>query len=109
MKVIIQDIAGSEFLATDGRWVTDKTQAQDFYSLMRAYQFAQANTSIPFRVLLHCPEDDYSASIIEGMGKAGELSVACDDDSNSLQHRFAAEDIAEILMLSVDVSRLHLN
>lgn len=108
MKVIIQHIAASEFLATDGRWVTDKTQAQDFFSLLRAYHFAQANTSVPFRVVLHCPEDDYSANIIEGVGKAGEMNLF-DDDSTCTPSRFAAEDVDAILAQGVDVSRLHLN
>ncbi|HWF18124.1 MAG TPA: hypothetical protein VG754_02610 [Verrucomicrobiae bacterium] len=72
MKVIIQDIGAREFLGADGQWVSDKEDARDFFTLLHAYHFAQANTSIHFRVLLHCPEDDYSASIIEGIGTAGE-------------------------------------
>jgi hypothetical protein len=70
MKVIIEDMAAREFLAADGQWVADKADARDFFTLLRAYHFAQANISGRFRVLLHCIEDDYSASIIEGIGMA---------------------------------------
>lgn len=109
MKVIIQDIAGSEFLATDGRWVTDKAQAQDFYTLLRAYHFALANTTVPFRVLLHCPEDDYSVSIIDGVGKADERATFHDNESEPTRSRFETEDVADILARGVEVTRLHLN
>jgi hypothetical protein len=70
MKVIIEDMVAREFLAEDGQRVADKADARDFFTLLRAYHFAQANTSGRFRVLLHCPEDNYSASIIEGIGMA---------------------------------------
>ncbi|HZV36958.1 MAG TPA: hypothetical protein VFB72_20445 [Verrucomicrobiae bacterium] len=109
MKVIIQRIDGSDFLTIDGRWVTDKALAQDFYTLLRAYRFAQANTTVSFRVLLHCPEDDYSASIIEGVGKAGEQATFRDSEPEITRSRFEIEDIADILAGDIDATRLHLN
>jgi 3-deoxy-D-arabino-heptulosonate 7-phosphate (DAHP) synthase len=109
MKVIIQDIAAREFLAANGRWVTDKEQAQDFFTLLRAYHFAQANTTIHFRVLLHCPEDDYSASIIEGMGMAEEQSAFCVDDFGAPRGRLELQPVSEILAKRFDVRCLHLN
>jgi hypothetical protein len=68
MKVIIQDLRTKAYFSADGRWVTDKSDATDFLTLLRAYHFARINTSGRFEVLLYCPEDDYSAGIITGIG-----------------------------------------
>ena len=76
MKVIIQDIAANKFLAENGCWSNDKCDAQDYFSLLRAYQFAHANVSGRFRVLLHCPDDGYLACIIEGVGTVAEEEIA---------------------------------
>ena len=110
MKVIIQDIAAREFLAANGRWVADMTGAQDFGTLLRAYHFAQANTSIHFRVLLHCPEDDYTASIIEGFGLAGEdLAFGLMPATESSKKQSKPLDIHQRLAMRFDSARVHLN
>jgi hypothetical protein len=58
------------FLAGDGRWVADREDARDFFSLLPAYYFARDNTSRHFQVVLYCPEDHFCASIIAGKGVA---------------------------------------
>ena len=70
MKVIVQNLHTKEYLAADGRWVADMADANDFLTLLRAYHFARIHTSRGFEVLLYCPEDDYSAGIITGIGIA---------------------------------------
>jgi hypothetical protein len=110
MKVIIQDIAAREFLAANGQWVADATEAQDFYTLLRAYHFAQANTSIHFRVVLHCPDDDYSASIIEGFGLADEdLGFYVKKANQTPKKNSKPLDIHQRLAMGFDSGRLHLN
>ena len=103
MKVIIQDIAAREFLGENGEWVSDKSMARNFHTLLRAYHFAQSNTSIHFRVLLHCPDDDYSASIIEGFGIADEDLGFCAAQKKNIF------EIREQIAQGFDVKRLHLN
>src|ERR1700721_425630 len=68
MKVIVYSLQTRKYLAANGRWVADKADATDFLTLLRAYHFGRINTSGSFEVLLHCPEDDYCASIITGIG-----------------------------------------
>ncbi len=58
------------FLSDDGRWVADRDDARDFYSLLPAYYFARDHTSRHFQVVLYCPEDHFCASIIAGKGVA---------------------------------------
>lgn len=58
------------FLSADGRWVAEREDARDFYSLLPAYYFARDNTSRHFQVVLYCPEDHFCASIIAGKGIA---------------------------------------
>jgi hypothetical protein len=70
MKVIVQDLETMRFLSTDGRWVDDREDARDFFSLLPAYYFARDNTSRHFQVVLYCPEDHFCASIIAGKGVA---------------------------------------
>lgn len=106
MKVIIQDITGKEFLGPDGRWVSAKDGARDFFTLVRAYNFAQNHTSVRFRVLLHCPEDGYSASIVEGTGtastKRSEPVIVLDQPADPFQRSIT-------LPKSFDAARVHLN
>jgi hypothetical protein len=70
VKVIVQDLETMRFLSPDGRWVADREDARDFYSLLPAYYFARDNTSRHFQVVLFCPEDHFCASIIAGKGVA---------------------------------------
>ncbi len=70
MRVIIQDTETKAYLSADGRWVADIAAATDFLTLLRAFNFAQANTSRNFEVFLHCCDDDYLAGIIKGVGTA---------------------------------------
>ena len=70
MKVIVQDCDTGKYLSTDGCWVAVKDSARDFFTLLRAYQFAKNKISGRFQVLLHCPEDQYTACIIDGVGMA---------------------------------------
>lgn len=70
MKVIVQDLETGAYLSADGRWVATKADARDFFTLLRAYHFAKDNTTKHFQVLLHCPDDQYSARMIDGMGMA---------------------------------------
>jgi hypothetical protein len=70
VKVIVQDLESMRFLSPDGRWVADREDARDFFSLLPAYYFARDNTSRHFQVVLYCPEDHFCASIIAGKGIA---------------------------------------
>jgi hypothetical protein len=70
VKVIVQDLETMRFLSPDGRWVADREDARDFFSLLPAYYFARDNTSRHFQVVLYCPEDHFCASIIAGKGVA---------------------------------------
>jgi hypothetical protein len=70
VKVIVQDLETMRFLSPDGRWVADRENARDFFSLLPAYYFARDNTSRHFQVVLYCPEDHFCASIIAGKGIA---------------------------------------
>ena len=70
MKVIVQDLETMRFLSGDGRWVADRDDARDFYSLLPAYYWARDHTSRHFQVVLYCPEDHFCASIIAGKGVA---------------------------------------
>ena len=106
MKVIIQDITGNEFLGPDGRWVPAKEGAKDFFTLVRAYNFAQTNTSVRFRVLLHCPEDGYSASIVEGKGVA---PVKKSRPVITMDHPADPFKRSVTLPKSFDTTRVHLN
>ena len=74
MKVIVQDIETGEYLADSGEWVTTPAEARDFLTLLRAYNFAKETISGRFQVLLYCPEDQYSACIIEGEGLVDSLT-----------------------------------
>src|ERR1700722_7357129 len=78
MKVLIQDIGTGEYLAADGNWVATPRDARDFQTLLRAYNFARENISGRFQVLLYCPEDHYSACIIEGVGSADASAETAD-------------------------------
>jgi hypothetical protein len=71
VKVIVQDLETMRFLSRDGRWVADRDDARDFFSLLPAYYFARDHTSRHFQVVLYCPEDHFCASIIAGKGIAG--------------------------------------
>ncbi len=79
MKVIIQDVDTGEYLSADGSWVADIGGARNFVTLLRAYHFAREKTARNFQVLLHCPDDDYSASIITGMGTSATAETAAAD------------------------------
>ena len=68
VKVLVQDIATSRYLARDGSWVASREDARDFISLLPAYCFARDHTSCTFQVLLYCQEDNFCASIIAGQG-----------------------------------------
>jgi hypothetical protein len=70
VKVIVQDLETMRFLSADGRWVDEREDARDFFSLLPAYYFARDNTSRHFQVVLYCPEDHFCASIIAGKGVA---------------------------------------
>lgn len=79
MKVLIQDLETLRFLAPNGCWVLDREAARDFLSLLPAYYYAREHTARHFQVLLYCPEDNFSASIIAGTGIAhdqGQVAVA---------------------------------
>lgn len=70
MKVIIQNKETSLYFLARGLWSVRPDDAQDFLTLMPAYQFAQHNVSGRFQVVLYCADDQYHASIIEGNGAA---------------------------------------
>jgi hypothetical protein len=70
MKVIVQHCETGAYLSMDGQWVAARESARDFFTLMRAYHCARNNAAGPFKVLLHCPDEEYSASIIDGVGVA---------------------------------------
>ena len=76
MKVLVQDLGSMRFLAVNGNWVEDKDDAQDFFSLLPAYNFARDNTSSQFQILLYCPEDNFCASIIAGIGTAARIKAS---------------------------------
>jgi hypothetical protein len=114
MKVIIQDIAAHKFLAENGHWSNDKCDAQDFFSLLRAYHFAQSNVSGRFQVLLHCPDDGYVACIIEGVGAVAEQEIAevAFDVPVVKSHRpEAKEQISREMVWNgrIDTTKFHLN
>jgi len=83
MKVIVQDLETGAYLSGDGGWVATEAEARDFLTLMRAYVFARDNTCKRFRILLHCPDDLYSATIIAGVGTASPHLVASTSQSAS--------------------------
>jgi hypothetical protein len=70
MKVVVQDSESGRYLSPDGRWVATADGARDFHSILPAFHFAQSNTSVRFRVMLYCPDDQYLASMIDGAGTA---------------------------------------
>jgi hypothetical protein len=70
--VIIQDLETKAYLSESVRWVLNKADARDFETLLRAYLFAEKNTSCKFEVLLHCLDDGYTSGIIKGVGTAIE-------------------------------------
>jgi len=76
MKVIIQDAETKRYLSTNGRWVAAENDAQDFMSLLPAYNFAKNFTSGRFEVVLYSPDDNYRTSIIEGEGKGSDSAEA---------------------------------
>jgi hypothetical protein len=69
MKVIIQDLETNRYFAPSGRWVMAPDAAENFYSILPAYHFAKQNVSGRFKVILYCADDQYSKSIIEGVGQ----------------------------------------
>jgi hypothetical protein len=81
VKVLIQDLETLRFLAPNGRWVLDREAARDFFSLLPAYYYAREHTASHFQVLLYCPEDNFSASIIAGTGIAPDQSQVAVADS----------------------------
>lgn len=114
MKVIIQAIAADKFVGENGCWSNDKFDAQDFFSLLRAYHFAQSNISGHFRVLLHCPEDGYVACIIEGVGEVAEQKAAepAFEVPVAKSPRSTINDVTlreQIWNSRFDVTKLHLN
>ncbi|MDB6021211.1 MAG: hypothetical protein JWQ04_1068 [Pedosphaera sp.] len=111
MKVIVQNIAARQFLAADGRWVANKAEARDFFTLLRAYNFAQLNTSVRFRVLLHCTDDGYSASIVEGEGMAqAKKETHCASAATGSRRPSKSEPSSRFdWTASLDQSRFHLN
>jgi hypothetical protein len=72
MKVIVQDAKTKRYLSATGRWVAAENDAQDFLSLVRAYNYATHFTSRRFEVVLYCPDDNYRTTIIEGEGKVAD-------------------------------------
>jgi hypothetical protein len=70
VKVIVQDLETMRFLTADNRWVDDRDDARDFFSLLPAYYFARDHTSRHFQIVLYCPDDHFCASIIAGKGVA---------------------------------------
>ena len=114
MKVIIQDIAADTFVAENGLWATDKFDAQDFFSLLRAYHFAQSNISGRFRVLLHCPDDGYMACIIEGVGTVAEEEIAevafeVPISKSNRPHSMEKTSPETVWSNRFDAAKLHLN
>jgi hypothetical protein len=77
MKVIIQNKETCLYFSARGLWAVRPDDAQDFMTLLPAYQFAQNNVSGRFQVVLFCADDRYQASIIEGNGVA--VPVAAED------------------------------
>lgn len=110
MKVIVQNIAARKFLGRDGRWVVDQAEARDFCTLLRAYHFAEANTSVRFRVLLHSPDDGYSANIIEGVGHAdGTFDIIFPTSEQAFSENNRIDSTAELLQKTLTGCRAHLN
>jgi hypothetical protein len=119
MKVIIQDTKTKAYLSADGRWVANIAEAQDFLTLLRAYHFAKEATSRNFEVLLHCPEDDYSAGIINGVGTgnleaanvAAAIEVAPIETESSWSSRLVTSKPAasRFTLNFLDTTRNHLN
>ncbi|HEX3627373.1 MAG TPA: hypothetical protein VH280_18355 [Verrucomicrobiae bacterium] len=89
MRVIIQDLETKAYLSESGRWVLNKADARDFETLLRAYLFAEKNTSCKFEVLLHCLDDGYTSGIIKGVGTAVEKipAVVESDATETVWHR----------------------
>lgn len=75
MKVIIQNKETCLYFSARGLWAVRPDDAQDFLTLLPAYQFAQNNVSGRFQVVLFCSDDRYHASIIEGNGVAAPVAV----------------------------------
>jgi hypothetical protein len=125
VKVIVQDLETMRFLSGDGRWVADREDARDFYSLLPAYYFARDNTSRHFQVVLYCPEDHFCASIIAGKGIAqtevkhpGAQTVAVKVLSKHANRRAKGRNATRPIMQSIkgvylpagfDDARRHLN
>ena len=72
VKVIIKDLETKRYLSANGRWVTAERDAQDFVSILPAYNFAKNFMSRRFEVVLYCADDDYRATIITGEGTGSE-------------------------------------
>ena len=75
MKVIIQNKETCLYFSARGLWSVRPDDAQDFLTLLPAYQFAQNNVSGRFQVVLFCADDRYHASIIEGKGVAAPVAA----------------------------------
>ena len=68
--MIIQNKETCLYFSARGLWSVRPDDAQDFLTLLPAYQFAQNNVCGRFQVVLYCADDRYHASIIEGKGVA---------------------------------------
>src|SRR5260370_8540241 len=88
MKVIIQNKETCLYFSARGLWAVRPDDAQDFLTLLPAYQFAQNNVSGRFQVVLYCADDRYQASIIEGNGAAAAVAV---EEREIHQHRVTAQ------------------
>ncbi len=75
MKVIIQNKETCLYFSARGLWSVRPDDAQDFLTLLPAYQFAQNNVCGRFQVVLYCADDRYHASIIEGNGVAAPVAM----------------------------------
>ena len=96
MKVIVQDATTKRYLSATGGWVVTENDAQDFLSLLRAYNFATHFTSRRFGVVLYCPDDNYRTTIIEGEGKvADEFSGELMDGATVTQASHKKTDTAQ--------------
>jgi hypothetical protein len=109
MKVVVQDSESGRYLSPEGRWVAAADGARDFHSILPAFHFAQSNTSVRFRVMLYCPDDQYLTSMIDGAGTA-QAALPHDDAATFLNHTARNPRFGSISFPDVPHhSRFHLN
>jgi hypothetical protein len=112
MRVIIQDLDTKKFLSADGRWVVNKAEARDFQTLLRAYHFAKENTAGNFEVMLHCPDDDYSAGIVSGVGNAEVVTAEAANAESEIvfpARNFSSKVTGRFNLDFIDTTHNHLN